>query len=115
MTQKPQIKNDRLYQLLREGKIEEFNSRRAAGEDCDLKGCDFRNVDLRGIDARGLDLTDCYFHQTDLRGIDLREARMPGCSINGARISGTYFPVELTAEEIGLSLVHGTRMRYAAR
>ncbi len=112
MTAKPQIKNDPLYLLLREGKIEEFNKCKAAGESCDLTACDFRHVDLRGIDASGLDFTDCYFHQTDLRGLDLRQAKMEGASINGARISGTFFPLELTAEEIGLSLVHGTRMRY---
>ena len=112
MTTKPQIKDDPLYLLLREGKIEEFNKRKAEGESCDLRACDFRNVDLRGIDASGLDFSDCYFHQTDLRGIDLRQARIEGASINGARISGTFFPVELSAEELGLSLVHGIRMRY---
>ncbi len=112
MSNKPQIKSDPLYILLREGKVEEFNKRKSAGESPDLKACDFRNVDLRGIDASGLDFSDCYFHQTDLRGVDLRQANMEGASINGARISGTYFPSQLTAEELGLSLVHGSRMRY---
>lgn len=112
MDNKPQIKNDPLYLLLRVGKIEEFNKRISAGESCDLTACDFRNVDLRGINASGLDFSDCYFHQTDLRAVDLRQATMEGASINGARISGTYFPPQLTAEEIGLSLLHGTRMRY---
>lgn len=112
MSTKPQIKNDALYQLLREGQIEEFNKRKAAGESADLTACDFRHVDLRGIDASGLDFSDCYFHQTDLRGVDLRQAEMQGASINGAKISGVYFPPQLTAEEIGLSLIHGTRMRY---
>ena len=112
MTTKPQIKDDPLYILLREGKIDEFNKRRAAGESCDLTDCDFRNVDLRGIDASDLDFSGCYFHQTDLRAVDLRQSSLEGASINGARISGTYFPKELSAEEIGLSLVHGIRMRY---
>ena len=112
MTTKPKIKDDALYLLLREGSIEEFNQRKAAGESCDLTGCDFRSLDLRGIDASGLDLSDGYFHQADLRGVDLRQTNMQGASINGARISGTYFPCEILAEEIGLSLVHGTRMRY---
>jgi len=112
MTKKPIIRNDELYLLLRDGKIDEFNKRKVAGESCDLTGCDFRNVDLRGINADGLDFSDGYFHQTDLRGVDLRQSKMEGVSINGARISGTYFPHQLTAEEIGLSLVHGTRMRY---
>lgn len=112
MSNRPQIKSDALYQLLREGKIEEFNKRKAAGEPCDMTGCDFRHVDLRGLDASGLDFSDCYFHQTDLRGVDLRQTKMQGASINGARISGAYFPVQLTADEINLSLIHGIRMRY---
>lgn len=112
MDNKPQIKSEPLYLLLREGKIEEFNKRKAAGESCDLTCCDFRSVDLRDIDATGLDFSDGYFHQADLRGVDLRETIMDGASINGAKISGTYFPAQLSAEEISLALVHGIRMRY---
>ena len=112
MSTKPQIKDDPLYLLLRDGKVDEFNKRKATGESCNLTHCDFRNVDLRGIDADGLDFGDSYFHHGDLRGINFRKARFEGASINGARISGTYFPDELTAEEINLSLTHGTRMRY---
>jgi uncharacterized protein YjbI with pentapeptide repeats len=108
----PQIKDDPMYRLLREGSVEEFNQRRANGEACDLCGCDFRHLDLRKLDAAGLDLRDCYFRQTDLRGVDLSEANLEGASINAAKISGTYFPRELSAEEITLSLVHGIRMRY---
>ncbi|MDT8387213.1 MAG: pentapeptide repeat-containing protein [Thiogranum sp.] len=108
----PQIKDDPLYRLLREGEVETFNSRRAAGESCDLAGCDFRNVDLRQLDAHGLDLRDCYLRQTDLRGVDLSQTNLEGASINAAKISGAYFPVELDADEITLSLTHGTRLRY---
>jgi uncharacterized protein YjbI with pentapeptide repeats len=103
---------DRMYHLLREGLIVEFNSRNANGEKSDLTGCDFRNLDLRGLDAEGLDLSGSYFRQADLRGIDFTASRLEGASLNGARISGAYFPTELTAEEITLSLLHGTRMRY---
>ncbi len=108
----PTISDDPMYRLLREGAIEEFNSRRAAGETCDLRGCDFRNVDLRKLEADGLDLRDAYFRQADLRGLDLSKANLEGASINAAKISGAYFPPELTAEELMLSLTHGTRMRY---
>ena len=108
----PQIKDDPMYRLLREGGVEEFNSRRAGGEDCDLRGCDFRTLDLRKLDAKGLDLRDCYFRQADLRGVDLSETNLEGASINMAKISGAFFPTELTAEELNLSLTHGTRMRY---
>ena len=108
----PQIKDDPMYRLLREGATEEFNTRRAAGENCDLTGCDFRTLDLRKLNAKGLDLRDCYFRQTDLRGVDLSETNLEGASINAAKISGAYFPKQLSADELNLSLTHGTRMRY---
>lgn len=113
MQKKPEIKQDPLYLLLRHGKTEEFNARRARGETVDLTACDFRGLDLRGLDASGLDFSDSYFRQTDLRGIDFSSSRLEGASIYGAKISGTYFPQELSAEEITLSLLHGTRLRYA--
>ena len=109
----PQIKkDDPLYQMLRMGDIDTFNQQKASGAAIDFSSCDFRNVDLRGLDASGIDFSNCYFRQSDLRGVDFSQSKMEGASINGAMISGTYFPVELSAEEIELSLVHGTRMRY---
>lgn len=108
----PRIIDDPLYQLLRHGDIEQFNQARGRGEGCDLRGTDLRGLDLRKLDARGLDLSDCYLRQADLRGLDLSETRLAGASISGARISGALFPPQLAAEEINLSLVHGTRMRY---
>ena len=107
----PKIIDDPLYQLLRDGRIEEFNARRRAGETCDLKDSDLRSLDLRELDVAGLDLRHCYLRQADLRGLDFSSTLLDGASINGAKISGTYFPRELSAEEINLSLVHGTRMR----
>ena len=111
---KPEIKNDELYRLLREGKVKEFNSRRENGETCDLTGADFRGVDLTGINANGLDLSNSYFRMSNLRGVDFSNTRMEGASIHGAQISGAYFPEALDAAEILLSLEHGTRMRYRA-
>ena len=107
----PKTSHDPLYQLLREGKIEEFNARKQAGEACHLKGYDFSSMDLRGINAHGLDLSDCYFRMADLRGIDFRQTEIAGATINRAKISGTYFPASVAAEEILLSLEHGTRIR----
>ena len=113
VTPVPRIKNnDVLYRLLRDGKIVEFNQQRSHNATLDLINCDFRGVDLRGLDATGLDLTGGYFRQADLRGIDFTQTKMEGASINSAKISGTYFPTELSATEIELSLIHGTRMRY---
>lgn len=103
--------HDLLYQLLREGKIEEFNTGQHAGEVCDLNGYDFSSMDLRGINAHGLDLSDCNFRMADLRGIDFRQTKLAGSTINRAKISGTYFPADISAAEILLSLEHGTRIR----
>ena len=111
---KPQIKTDELYRLLRDGNIDEFNTRRSNGESCDLTGADFRSVDLTGLDADGLDLSNCYFRMSNLRGIDFSNTNLDGASIHGAQISGTYFPADLEPAEILLSLEHGTRMRHKA-
>ena len=110
--QAPVIKDNDMYRLLREGKVDEFNSRKANGETCDLSGADFRSVDLTGIDADGLDFSNSYFRMANLRGIDFTRANLEGASIHGAQISGVYFPKEITCAEIELSLEHGTRMRY---
>jgi len=113
MKSKPEIKNDDpLYRLLREGHINEFNESKARGERTDLTNCDFRGLDLRGMDADSLDLSSGYFRQADLRGIDFTNTILEGASIHATKISGTYFPKQLSADEITLSLTHGTRMRY---
>lgn len=107
----PQIKNDAMYQLLREEKIGEFNARRSTGEKCDLSGTDLRGLDLRNMDAEDVDLSNSYLRNADIRGLNLSRCRMDGASIRDANISGTYFPKELSAEEIMLSHKYGTRMR----
>ncbi len=109
--QTPEVKKDPMYMLLKEGRVDEFNRRRAAGESCDLRSADLRGTDLRGLDARDLDLSNTYLRHADLRGLDLTHTNLEGASINSAKISGTYFPASLSAEEITLSLVHGTRLR----
>jgi uncharacterized protein YjbI with pentapeptide repeats len=110
----PVISDDPLYRLLREGQIDEFNQRVAAGEQVDLTNCDFRHLNLQGLKTKGLDFSGSYFRQADLRGIDFTECvGMEGASIHAAKISGAYFPKQLRAEEVLLSLEHGTRMRYS--
>lgn len=47
------LSNDAKYELLRGGKIEEFNKRMAAGEKPDLTNSDLRDVDLHGLDFSG--------------------------------------------------------------
>ena len=110
----PVISDDPLYRLLREGKVAEFNQRIAAGEQAELTSCDFRHVNLQNVITDGLDFSNSYFRQANLRGVDFSHCKsMEGASIHGAKISGAYFPGEVGADEILLSLEHGTRLRYS--
>ena len=104
--------NDPLYQLLLDEKIPEFNEARAEGKTVDLRGAHLRGRDLRIMNADGLDMRDAYMRGADLRGIDFRNTQLEGASICEAKISGVFFPRELTADEIRLSLEKGTRLRY---
>ena len=103
-----------LYDLLRSEDIDAFNTEKAKlSEFPSFAHGDFRGLDLRGMDAKGLDFRHGYFRGADLRGIDFSKSRMEGASIASAKISGCYFPHRLEADEIVMSLNHGTRMRYA--
>ncbi|WP_426415388.1 pentapeptide repeat-containing protein [Aestuariirhabdus sp. LZHN29] len=108
----PQIKDDPLYQLLRDENIEAFNQQRSQGVSGDLSGADLRGLDLRGMVAAGLDMSGCYFRNTDLRGVDFTSTNLNGASFKGAKISGCFFPVEVRAEELLVSMEHGIRVRY---
>jgi uncharacterized protein YjbI with pentapeptide repeats len=109
---KPTISDDPLYQLLRNEDIKAFNEQRDSLDTSRLKSGDYRGRDLRNMNAVGLDFSDSYFRNTDLRGIDFRETNLQGASLIDAKVSGTYFPECLSAEEIRLSLDTGTRLRY---
>ncbi|MEQ5816933.1 pentapeptide repeat-containing protein [Marinobacter sp. NFXS11] len=102
-----------LYDILRSEDMQAFNSEKAKlAELPSFAHGDFRGLDLRGMDAKGLDFRHAYFRGADLRGIDFSKSRMEGSSIASAKISGCYFPHRLDADEIVMSLNHGTRMRY---
>jgi uncharacterized protein YjbI with pentapeptide repeats len=64
------------------------------------------------MNARGLDFSNSYFRNADLSGIDFRDTNLEGASLLDAKLSGTYFPAEISAQEIRLSLDTGTRLRY---
>ncbi len=114
--ERPKVIPERMYQLIRQGKTDEFNRlRETEKESPDFSGLDFRAIDLRGFDVENIDFSNCYFRQSDLRGLNMKTCIMEGASIHGAHISGTYFPRELSSSEIRLSLQYGTRMRYRAR
>ncbi|MBS0372963.1 MAG: pentapeptide repeat-containing protein [Proteobacteria bacterium] len=99
--------------LLREGRVADFNRRRAAGEKADLRGCNLRGLDLRELDVTaGLDLSNAYLRQADLRGLNLAKCRLEGASLHAAHVSGVLFPAELEATEIEMSVRLGTRLRH---
>jgi len=100
-----------LYQHLQDENIQAFNEAIDKGETVDLRHSIFRGLDLKGAKLKGLDLSGGHFKSSDLRGLDLRGCNMDGCSVFNAKISGVFFPDGLSAEEINLSLLHGTRMR----
>ena len=97
---------------IRDDEPERFNAEIAtlAGA-VDLEGCDLSNQDLRKFTLRTANLRNAYLKMADLRGVDLSEAQMDGASINRAHISGAFFPRNISAQEIRLSVEFGTRMR----
>lgn len=112
---KPEIKSDPLYQMLRQEDVDAFNANRDQLDTSQLRSGDYRGRDLRKMNARGLDFSNAYFRNADLSGIDFRDTNLEGASLMDAKVSGVYFPVELSPEEIRLSLDHGTRLRYRRR
>ncbi|MET3458770.1 MULTISPECIES: pentapeptide repeat-containing protein [Pseudomonas] len=110
----PKILNSPLYALLRKDDISGFNKERPQGT-VDMRGGDFRGLDLRELNADDVDFTDAYFRAADLRGIDFRKSSLEGASLAHAQISGAYFPPELSADEILMSMNFGTRLRYRTR
>lgn len=109
---KPYIKTDPLYQLLRNEDIKGFNEQRDQIDSSELRSGDYRGRDLRNMNAKGLDFSNSYFRNCDLSGLDFRETNLEGASLLDAKLSGTYFPNELGPAEIRLSLETGTRLRY---
>ncbi|MCB1842984.1 MAG: pentapeptide repeat-containing protein [Halioglobus sp.] len=112
---KPVIKQDPLYQLLRNEDIKAFNEQRDKLDASQLKSGDYRGRDLRNMNADGLDFSNAYFRNADLSGIDFRNTNLEGASLLDAKLSGAYFPAALSADEIRLSLATGTRLRYDKR
>lgn len=111
---RPAILKNPLYALLREENISEFNKLKEGGEVPELRGGDFRGLDLRNLNADHLDLTDAYFRGADLRGVDFRSATIKGASLADAKISGCFFPSNVSAQEVLMSVSQGTRIRQPA-
>lgn len=111
----PRQLDSALYALVHKEHIAEFNREKPRNATVDFKDGDFRGLDLRKLDTEGIDFSGAYFRASDLRGLDLRENCLEGASLAHAQISGTYFPVELSADEILMSVNFGTRLRYRTR
>ncbi|CRM07085.1 MULTISPECIES: pentapeptide repeat-containing protein [Pseudomonas] len=111
----PKLLDTPLYALLHKDDIRGFNHQRPKEGVIDMRGGDFRGLDLRDLHADDVDFTDAYFRSADLRGLDLRHCSLEGASLAHAQISGTYFPPELTADEILMSVNFGTRLRYRTK
>ena len=95
---------------LRDGDIEAAHRASQSGT-IDLSHTNLRGVDLRGIDLRSADLRGSYCHSTDIRGVDLSQAQLEGASLHLARVSGAYFPANVSAQEVQMSLELWTRIR----
>ncbi len=93
----PKLLDSALYALLHKDDIAGFNKARPKDGPIDMRGGDFRGLDLRELNARG---------------VDFQNSRLEGASVAHAQISGAYFPVQLKAAEILMSVQFGTRMRY---
>ncbi|MFY9178443.1 MAG: pentapeptide repeat-containing protein [Venatoribacter sp.] len=113
--QGPITSNDPLYQMLAKEDVKAFNQAREQGKEADLRHCNFRGLDLRFANLNGLDLSGAYFRAADLRGINFSKCKMNGASLGDAQISGCYFPTDIPANEIIMSVSYGTRMRQPAR
>lgn len=103
--------DDPAFKALRVGDIEGYHRAIQGREVIDFRGADLRGCDMRNVDLSRVLLRDAYLREADLRGCDLRKHDLEGCSIYNAKISGAFFPDNIPAEEIRLSLEYGTRLR----
>ncbi len=108
---KPKFIDDEAFKSLRSGDYESFNKIAARKESVDLCGCDLRSVDFRNADMSKVKLKGAYLRDCDLRGKDLRHIDMEGCSLFNARVSGAWFPYNISVDELDFSISHGTRLR----
>jgi len=105
------FKEGPLVLMLRDGEVRTIQCFDAQDRNPGLVQPNLRGADLRHVDLHKADLRDAYCHSADLRGVDLSQANLEGASFHRARVSGAYFPANVPAEEIKMSLELGTRIR----
>ena len=91
---------------------EQFNELVAQGKVDHMQNQNLADLDLRGFNLTNMDLSGSYMGGVNLAGLDLRGANLSGVSLKNAKVSGCYFPKDIPAEEIRLSLEFGTRVRH---
>jgi uncharacterized protein YjbI with pentapeptide repeats len=107
----PRFPDDAAFRCLRTGDIEGFQKQSMGRSKIDFSDSDLRSADLRGFDLAKVVLRGCYMRDTDLRGLDLRHLDLEGCSFYHSKISGAYFPANLSVAEITASVQYGIRVR----
>ncbi len=100
-----------LYYLLKGEQIEEFNRKVEGQRGYDLQDVNLRGRNLQNADLQHADLRGAYLNRCNLKGLNLTHANMEGSSMHMARISGTYFPHNVSAMEIQNAVNFGTRIR----
>jgi uncharacterized protein YjbI with pentapeptide repeats len=108
---RPSFPDDEAYRCLRSAEIDEFHRLIAKRDRVDFSNSDLRGVDFRKVDVTRLVIRGSYLRDADLRGLDLRKLNLEGVSLYHAKVSGTYFPENLSPEEIRMSVELGTRLR----
>jgi uncharacterized protein YjbI with pentapeptide repeats len=107
----PRFPRDPAFRLLRVGEVDAFHKNIEDRDLVDFAGADLRGTDFRKADLSKVILRNAYMRDADLRGCDLRHLDFQGVSLQNAKISGAYFPENVTADEILMSVLHGTRIR----
>ena len=113
---KPRFPDNEIFQALRGGDLETFSRLVIAhGRPVDFSNADFRGTDFRGAELTNVIIRGAYLKDADLRGIDLRQVDLEGCSLHKANVGGTYFPDNISAAEICMSIEYGTRIRVGSK
>jgi len=103
---------NKICRMLQDDRVEEVNAILADIENFSMAGANLRSANLRGLHVDGMDFSNAHLRSANLKGLDLRTCSLEGASMHSAQIAGTYFPDELSAEEILLSVTNGTRLRH---
>jgi uncharacterized protein YjbI with pentapeptide repeats len=108
---KPRFPDDPAFRCLRVGDLDGYHRAIEGRAVVDFTGTDLRASDFRRADLSRVVLRDAYLRDADFRGCDLRHLDLEGASIQAAKLSGVYFPANLSPEEICMSIRFGTRLR----